>query len=134
MKKKNSCLEFGTERNLFLLQQFRKSIAKQSHISLQKAFKEAADSPAPRFWVSEDRATEVISKMLQGQDPTPDMLPERARMYREICRRVRSLKRSRPDEPLCRLVFSVVNSPAPASYLSPNRIKTIVYETKRKSK
>ena len=72
MRKKNSTLEFGRERNEFLLRSFRESIAAQSKISIDNAFRQATEKPAPRFWVSEVRAANVIGKMLAGDDPTAD--------------------------------------------------------------
>ena len=126
MKKKNSISEFTTERSQSLLRNFRESIARQSVISAKRAFQDAADAPAPRFWVSEARAAVVISMMLRGEDPTPSMLPEKARMYREIYRRVAELRETEPDTPVGDLVFRVVNSPAPSSYMGWNHAKRLI--------
>ena len=132
MKKKNCTCEFSSHRNTLLIENFRKSIARQSQISLQKAFMDAKSTPAPRFWVSERRAAEVISKMLAGKDPTPSMYPEKREMYREIFRRVLPLRRRYPDAPLSELVFRVVNSEAPDFYLSLYSVRNIIYSLKKK--
>lgn len=66
MKKQNSISEFTSERNASLLDNFRKNLAAQSRISINTAIKGAAQAPAPRFWVSEQRAAVVIGRMLRA--------------------------------------------------------------------
>ena len=131
MRKKNATCEFASERSETLIRNYRQSLAIQSQISLQKAFKDAAEAPAPRFWVTEARAMRVITSLLQGVDLTEGMFPEKRKMYREIYRRVLELRRERPDAPLGDIVFDVVNSPAPSSYISPHRAANIIYRFKK---
>lgn len=119
MKKPNSTCEFNSERSELLLRNFRESIARQSQISLAKAFREAVDAPAPRFWVSEARAMRVVSLLIKGIDATEGMLPEKREMFLEIFRRVKEIKNRNPFMPLGDIVFEVVNSPAPRSYITP---------------
>ena len=128
MRKKNSTLEFGRERNEFLLRSFRESIAAQSKISLDNAFRQAAEKPAPRFWVSEVRASNVIGKMLAGDDPTVDMVPEKREMYREMFARFMVLRKENPDASIAQLCFQVVNDEAPRSYMSWHRARVLIYE------
>ena len=118
MKKKNSRCEFASERSEALLRNFRESIARQSRISIRRAFSDAVEAPAPRFWVSEARTMRVITMMLKGMDILDSMRPEKRRMYEEIYRRVIKQKEEHPDMPLGDIVFDVVNSPAPRSYMS----------------
>lgn len=119
MKKKNCRCEFASHRSRVLLQNFRDSIARQSRISAIKAFKEAAEAPAPRFWVSEARAVRIIQFLLKDEMEILDtMRPEKRAMYLEILNRVKLLKASNPDMALGDLVFEVVNNPAPRSFLS----------------
>ena len=133
MRKQKSISEFSSERNIFLLEKFRESLARQSVISARKAFEYSVESPAPRFWVSEERATEVISKMLKGEDVTEGMYPEKREMYLEIYRRVRRLIPAHRELPLCRLVFRVVNERAPRSYLSWERARRLIRLKKQRS-
>lgn len=118
MRKKNSKAEFGRQRSECLIRNFRESIARQSVISRIKALQEAADAPAPRFWVSEARATRVIAELLRGNDLTEGMIPEKRRMYLEILERVKRMTAFFPEKPLGDIVFEVVNSPAPSSFIS----------------
>ena len=69
MRKLNSNAEFEAHRRKFLIENFRREIARQSKIEIERTFRNVADSPAPRFWVSEPRAAAVIGKMLHGNDP-----------------------------------------------------------------
>lgn len=131
MRKKNSKPEFSSERNELLLRHFRESLARQSVISAERAFGDAANAPAPRFWVSEARAIRVINAMLKGQDPTPDMYPEKREMYQEIFRRVLLMKRQNPEMSTPDIVFTVVNNPAPKSYLSWQRTRQLIVRTRR---
>lgn len=118
MKKKNSICEFASHRSELLLRNFRESIARQSYISSRRAFQDAVDAPAPRFWVSEARATRIISMMLKGKDVISGMHSEKRKMYIEIFNRVIAIKESEPQKPLGDIVFEVVNNPAPCSYLT----------------
>ncbi|MDE6400138.1 MAG: hypothetical protein K2L68_04675, partial [Muribaculaceae bacterium] len=104
MRKPKSVSEFSSERNLLLLENFRRAIARQSEIALANAFKDAAERPAPRFWVSETRAAVIIGKILAGKDPTSSMTPEKREMYQEILRRFIALRATRP-----RRVYTVNN-------------------------
>lgn len=127
MKKKNSTAEFGKERNEFLIRAFRESIAAQSRISINNAFKQAAEVPAPRFWVSEARAAVVLGKMAAGENPTESMFPEKRDMYREMFARFLELREQYPDTSVNELVFRVVNDEAPRSYLSWHRARVIIF-------
>lgn len=131
MKKKNSTLEFASERSELLLKNFRESIARQSSISLKRAFQDAADAPAPRFWVSESRAMRVVSSLMKGIDITDGMHHQKRKMYLEIYRRVCGLKADNPDKPLGDIVFEVVNSSAPNSYMTWQTAQKLIYRLRR---
>ena len=131
MRKKNAGAEFKDHRSLLLINNFHKAIAAQSQISLQRALQGAADAPAPRFWVSEARATIVISQMLRGLNPTASMFKEKKEMYEEIFRRVSALRLKEPHAPLGDLVFRVVNDSAPKSYLNWQSVMKIVYNIRK---
>ncbi|MCH5226062.1 MAG: hypothetical protein J1D77_08660 [Muribaculaceae bacterium] len=131
MRKKNSKIEFGDQRSQALLKNFRASLAAQNQISLNRAFKDAADSPAPRFWVSEARATRIITLLLQGVDLTESMYPKKREMYREIFQRVKKEMHLHPDIPVGDIVFEVVNSPAPSSFMSSKTAQRLILEAKK---
>ena len=126
MKKVNAISEFSSQRSELLLKNFRESLARQSVIDRMKAFHEASEAPAPRFWVSDTRAAIIISRMMKGDDVLSGMQPGKRKMYLEIYKRVKELRAERPKAPLGDLVFEVVNSPAPCSYLAANTVRNIL--------
>ncbi len=130
MKKQNCNAEFEAHRRKFLIENFRRALAEQSRISAEKTFRMVADAPAPRFWVSERRAASVIGKMLAGIDPTPGMHPEKKEMYLEIYRRFRQLRKIYPESSIASLIFDVVNAPAPRSYITWHRVRSIIYRSR----
>ncbi|MCH5242965.1 MAG: hypothetical protein J1F67_11220, partial [Muribaculaceae bacterium] len=111
MKKKNSICEFASHRSECLLKNFRESLARQSQISKIKAFQDAAEAPAPRFWVSEARATRIISLMMKnertGSEILEGMHSEKRKMYEEIYRRTVAMKEEHPEMALGDIVFEV---------------------------
>ena len=126
MRKKNSICEFSSERSEALIRSFRESLARQSVISLKRAFQDAVDAPAPRFWVSEARAVRVFTRMIKGIDLTEGMLPEKRKMYMEIYRRTMEFKRLHPDVSLGDIIFEIINSEAPSSYMSVRLAQRII--------
>lgn len=126
MRKKNSIVEFKSERSECLLRNFREVISRQSKISVSKALQEAIDSPAPRFWVSEARATRIITQMFKGIDLTEGMNPLKRKMFQEIYRRVKLMKEQGDRRPVGDMVFDIVNSEAPSSYMSVDRASRII--------
>ena len=126
MKKKCSYSEFNSQRKEHLLRGFRESVARQSRISAERAFRYAAERPAPRFWVSEERAAEVVSKIFVNPGIMESMYKEKGEMYLEIYRRVRKLREVYPRASLSSLVFRVVNSEAPRSYISWQRARNVI--------
>ncbi|MDE6577227.1 MAG: hypothetical protein K2J82_01765 [Muribaculaceae bacterium] len=134
MKKKNSYSDFDQEKRDFLLRNFRKALLGQSEFDKNKAFHIASQTPTPRFWVSEVRAAAVIGKLLSGNDPTLEMLPEKREMFLEIYRRFLRLRAERKEETISQLLFEVINNEAPRSYLSWQTVRTLVYKEMRRRK
>lgn len=130
MKKPNAICEFSSERSELLIKSYRESLARQSRISIKKAFKDAAEAPTPRFWVSEARAMRVVTLLMKGEDVLSGMHSEKRKMYLEIYRRVKAMKESNPETPLGDIVFEVVNSPAPCSYLTPGYAAKLINNSK----
>lgn len=137
MRKQNSTAEFEAERRKFLIDTFRRVIAGQSQVAIENAFRTTAGLPAPRFWVSEARAAAVIGKMISGEvrpgcSPEEDMFEQKSEMYREIYRRFMKIRLQQPARTICDIIFEVVNSPAPKSYISWHRVRTIIYKERRR--
>lgn len=129
MKRKS---DFGDERDDDLLRAYREALEEVDYIRLDDVCEMVVNKPSKRFWVSEERAAEVVSKMMRGGDIS-DMMPQRRAMYKEIHKRVvrelRKKKRTLKD-----VVFIVVNSPAPCFYLEPKSAKIMIWRARHKPK
>ena len=125
MKKSGSIQEFKEARDRELLASFRHVLATAQGVPLREMYGMAARRPCSRFWVSEERASEVMSRMMQGKDDEK-MRPQRRRMYDEIRKRVDRKLREEPGMPLCHAVGEVVNSPAPEFYLTDSSALVII--------
>lgn len=117
MKSFGSVLSFTRERNAALLKAYREQVAAAGFVRLEEIGKRIVNSPAPRFWVSEERAAAVVSAITRGQPVLDTMRPTKREMFEEIYRRVTELKKRHPEQHLYQIVFTVVNSPAPKFYM-----------------
>jgi hypothetical protein len=129
MKYFGSILDFTKERNEDLLRVYREQLARASYIVMPEIFALVADSPARRFWVSEERAAIVVSAMLAGK-PLPKMRSNKREMFEEIYRRFLILRSEHPKKSVYELVTAVVNQPAPKFYLTPRTVGEFIYRMK----
>lgn len=132
MKKKNSLLEFTLQRSQQLALAFRKAWKEADGApNVLELSKTVVKTPAPRFWVSEERATEVMSAWLRhGEDyALYGMREVKKRMFREIMRRVKP--RLAEGRPLYHIVSDVVNEPAPEQFMTPGNAVFIYYRSIR---
>lgn len=117
MKPFGSILAFTRERNAALLEAYREQVKAARFVKLNEIGARIVSSPAPRFWVSEERAAAVVSAIMRGKPVLKSMRPTKREMFGEIYRRVVALKKQHPEWHLCELVHEVVNSPAPKFYM-----------------
>ena len=129
MKYFGSILDFTKERNDDLMRVFRQKIIEANFIIMPEIFQLVADSPASRFWVSEQRAAIVISRMLSGK-PMPRMRENKREMFEEIYRRFLILREQCPEKSLFELTATIVNQPAPKFYLTPRTVGEFIYRIK----
>lgn len=130
MKRQGSKFPLEAERNRGLLKAFRELFPTHDNFDLL-FYQHIADSPAERFWVTEERATLVVLSMLKGCGLSK-MIPSRAEMYKEIYRRYLELRKRRPGQPVALLVGEIVNQPAPKFYMTAKSVREIIYRLKRK--
>lgn len=126
MKRSGSVLDFKARRNHNLLRVFRRCLADSSYVFLPRIFAMVADSPAERFWVSEERATVVISAMFAGK-PLPRMRPNKIEMFQEIFHRTLEIRNRHPQRSIRDIVAEVVNQPAPKFYLTPRTVGEYIF-------
>ena len=129
MKYFGSILDFTKQRNADLMRVYRDRLAEASIIVMPVIFQLVADSPASRFWVSEERAAIVISAMAAGK-PMPRMRSNKREMFEEIYRRYLIMRKDYPDKSVYELVTKIVNQPAPKFYLTPRTVGEFIYRIK----
>lgn len=130
MKYFGSIMDFTRERNEDLMRVFRVHISDAEFIVMPEIFQKVADSPASRFWVSEERAAIVISMMLAGK-PLPRMRDNKREMFEEIYRRVVVFRQQEPEASVYELVSRVVHQPAPKFFLTARTVGEIIYRIKK---
>ncbi len=131
MKHPGNISDFTHMRNSELLRAFRKVFAQKAFFDITKDYGQVVNTPCSRFWISEERATAVISAIMRGQPILSSMRPTKREMFLEIYRRVLAMRNDNPDMPLCDIVFHVVNSPAPKFYMKPRHAREIIYKIKK---
>lgn len=131
MKKKDigAYFEYEEARNKDLMRAFRKVKDAYPSASLHEIYKRVVEQPSERFWVSEERASIVISSMTKGET-LENMHSTKREMYYEIYSRVLEMRKSRPEDSIYDLTFDAVNSPAPKFYLTPGSAKVIIHKIK----
>ena len=63
-------MDFTRQRNDDIMRAYREQLALANYIIMPEIFKKVAESPARRFWVSEERAAVEVSRMLVGRPLT----------------------------------------------------------------
>ncbi len=128
MKYFGSIMDFTQQRNNDLLSTYRRCIEEADYIVKPDIFQKVADSPASRFWVSEERAAIVVSAMLAGRSPKfPPTRRLKREMFEEIYRRFLQERKDAPDESVYELVARVINQPAPKFYLTARTVGELIY-------
>lgn len=126
MKYYGSILDFTDERNRELMRVYREKLALAHYVFMPNIFKQVANSPCSRFWVSEERAAVVISAMLVGK-PLSGMRPNKREMFEEIFKRFLELHKQFPDKSIYELSINVVHQPAPRFYMTPRTVGELIY-------
>lgn len=130
MKKKGCVCDYTKVRNAELAATFNRLLSEARAIDLLEICRRVAESPASRFFISEDRAYElVIARRRLGHWSV--RLRHRVRMMDEILSRAEALLASGIESTLRDAVYAAVNSPAPEFYLTPRSCRTLVYATFR---
>lgn len=131
MKNLGSHFEYEKQRNDDLMRAYREEIYRSEVISLPQILHAIVNQPSARFWVSEERAAIVVSRMMKG-DRLRKMRPLKREMFREIFKRVKKMQQIYPDMTLSQLAYEVVRQPAPKFYLTPGSAKVIISKIRRK--
>ena len=109
-------MDFTRQRNDDLMRVYCDQLALANYIVMPEIFAKVAESPSRRFWVSEERASVEVFRMLAGK-PFSRMRENKREMFEEIFRRYIALRDLYPDKSLVELVSIIVHQPAPKFYL-----------------
>lgn len=118
-------IDFMPERDAELRACYRRLLRDTDYIDRSDILFRLVNTPSSRFWVSEERAAVMVSRM-ERRLPLGHIVPSRQRMYEEIFRRYLRLRRRHPDASIAELVRQVVYQPAPSFYLTPKSAEWIM--------
>lgn len=126
MKYFGSSVEFTRQRNADLMRVFRQKLAEADVIRMPEIFRQVAESPSSRFWVSEERAAIVIASIQAGRK-LPTMTLNKREMFDEIYRRYSLLRALYPQRSIIDLASEIVHQPAPKFYFTPRSVGEFIY-------
>jgi len=131
MKHHGNKFEYEAERNHDLMSAYHRLIEAAEYISLDDIYNKVVQCPSVRFWVSEERAAIVISRMLKGDD-LHYMSRNRQLMFKEIYKRAMEIRKNQPELTMFEVAFRVVRQPAPCFYMTPGSAKVYICSVKKK--
>lgn len=127
MKRQGSKFEYEAERNKELLKAYCSQVEICSEIRLDEILSRVVNTPCSRFWVSDERASIVMSGIERGTANLDSMIESRKEMFLEIYDRVKALRVNNPTMSLSELTNEVVKQPAPRFYLTAKSARTIIH-------
>jgi len=134
MGKQGSEFEFKQERDNDLMNAYRTAMKNAEYpVNLTEVLTRVVNSPSKRFWVSAERATNVISEMCSGKD-LKCMKLNKQRMFIEIFKRTNNLRNlpKYKNFRLSEIVALVIEQPAPCFYITQQSAKIIIHHIKKR--
>ena len=113
-----------TARNRELRRAVAKAIAEGDNLSAEQVYHRAALTATSRFWISEERAYNVL--LAFRRNTPPPLKGTRRRMYLDLWDRVCDILDRHPGVSFIDAVHQAVNSPAPEFYLTPKSVRVIL--------
>lgn len=137
---KGSRCDYTEERNSHLYGLYRKMLHDHESASFVRRcdvggdvtvvptplMEQIASAPAPRYWISENRATAVVERLLKGYAIPESTTKERRRLYLHLHERFLKERELNPTLSIPALITIIVNSPAPESFVSPASIPKFI--------
>lgn len=123
---------FGAQRIHDMMLVYNRIVAEERFICMNDVYRRIAEEPAPRFYVSPERAVSVVAMMLNGGNMNR-MRPFKRDMFSEIYKRALKLgaKRGMKQEALRNICAAVVRQKAPKFYMSPGSVKILICKHKK---
>lgn len=133
MKHKGSRCDFTKERDADILRAYKEVISVRDNIGLLEIERRLLQSPSKRFWVSVDRAYNVILNMLNGKSIS-NMNSQKREMFQEIFRRFKIYSKEHPSLTKMDVIWHVCNQEAPSFYLTPKSLHVILHRVRKEEK
>ena len=133
MKHKGSRCDFTKERDADILRAYKEVISVRDNIGLLEIERRLLQSPSKRFWVSVDRAYNVILNMLNGKSIS-NMNSQKREMFQEIFRRFKTYSKEHPSLTKMDVIWHVCNQEAPSFYLTPKSMHVILHRVRKEEK
>ena len=133
MKHKGSRCDFTKERDADILRAYKEVISVRDNIGLLEIERRLLQSPSKRFWVSVDRAYNVILNMLNGKSISY-MNSQKREMFQEIFRRFKIYSKEHPSLTKMDVIWHVCNQEAPSFYLTPKSLHVILHRVRKEEK
>lgn len=114
-----------------LLTEYHKIISCSEYVTWEEIIRRLMHAPAPRFYVSEERAAIVLAAIHNG-DNLKGMLSNKRRMFMALYRRAKKYIKEDGSVNWDEVSRIVVNQPAPSFYITPGSIKVTISREKRK--
>lgn len=97
---------------------FRGVYCADKKIRMRDAVSVALSMPAKRFYVSAERAVNVMCEIKNGRFDPSKMRSQKVAMFMEIWNRYLELHSQNPDRFMVDIVYDIVYSPAPKFYMT----------------
>lgn len=124
-------MEYSQERSDELMRAYDDYIESCEYIRMPEVYNTIVNKPCSRFWVSDIRASLVVSAMIRGEAQLHKMRSLKREMYEEIYRRVMVLREDHPEKSIPELCAVVVMQPAPKFYIEPGSAKIMVCKARK---
>jgi len=134
MKPFGAAFEYERERNRELLLAFRSLLAQAKRVNTKEIFKQLVEMPCSRFWVSPERATQVVYRLQRGDALNDKSYATKKAMFMEIFQRTMRIKKREPSRQIPDIVSEVVCQRAPRFYLTPESARVILIQAKKQWK
>lgn len=131
MRKIGATFELKERKEKELLATFRENLYNMLGRPFREIMQATITSPSSCFWVSEERATDVIEDLLKGKHVVFKRDTSR-RMYEEILARVVRMQKHNPEMPLRTIIRKVIEQPAPEFYITPESAHILLHYLRHK--
>lgn len=132
-KHKGNICDYRDERDRFLLSTKRKLYSMVAHIDTPEILRTLVKMPAPRLWISEQTAEVVVDRMTKGTMDLDRCHKERRRLYEYLFKRYNEERLKRPEEKTSLIIFDIIYSPAPESFISEKSIASLMTRYRMRS-